>query len=64
MLLLLTFTACDRDEVFEREQYKNVFALISESDNVSRKYHKLGEESIGYVSASLGAPTPPPRISW
>lgn len=58
MLLLLTFTACDRDEVFEREQYKNVFALISESDNVTRKFHKLGEESIGYVSASLGGTNP------
>ncbi|MGI6520422.1 MAG: BT_3987 domain-containing protein [Fermentimonas sp.] len=58
MLLLLTFTTCDRDEVFEREQYKNVFALISESDNVSRKYHELGEESIGYVSASLGGTNP------
>ncbi len=58
MLLLLAFTGCDRDEVFEREQYKNVFALISESDNVSRKYHKLGEESIGYVAASLGGTNP------
>ncbi len=61
MLLLLAFTACDRDEVFEREQYKNVFALISESDNVSRKYHKLGEESIGYVAASLGGTNPTTR---
>ncbi len=56
-LLFITAT-CDRDEVFEREQYKNVFALISESDNVSRKFHKLGEESVGYVAASLGGTNP------
>lgn len=58
-LFLLFITAtCDRDDVFEREQYKNVFALISESDNVSRKFHKLGEESVGYVAASLGGTNP------
>lgn len=50
----LFFFSCDRDEVFEREQYKNVFALISESDNVSSKYHDLGDESVGYVAASVG----------
>lgn len=37
--LVLTLSACDRDEVFEKEQYKNVFALISGSGNVSSKYH-------------------------
>ncbi len=58
MLLLFIFITCDRDEVFEREQYKNVFALISESDNVARKFHKLGEESIGYVAASMGGTNP------
>ncbi len=58
MLLLFIFITCDRDEVFEREQYKNVFALISESDNVARKFHKLGEESIGYVAASMGGTSP------
>ncbi|RNC63826.1 BT_3987 domain-containing protein [Proteiniphilum sp. X52] len=60
-LLLLMFIACNRDEVFEREQYKNIFALISESDNVSRKFHKLGEESTGYVTASLGGTNPTSR---
>ena len=32
--------------------------MISESDNVSRKYHKLGEESTGYVAASMGGTNP------
>lgn len=55
MALLLThFSSCNDDEVYEMEQYKNTFALISESDNVARKFHKLGEESIGYVAASMG----------
>ncbi len=57
-LLLFMANACNRDEIFEREQYKNVFALISESDNVSSKFHKLGEESTGYVTASLGGTNP------
>lgn len=55
---LLGFQSCNDDEVFEKEQYKNVFALISESDNVARKFHSLGKESIGYVAASLGGTKP------
>ncbi len=47
-IFLLLLFSCDRDQVFEKEQYKNVFALISESDNVVRKFHNLGEESTGY----------------
>ncbi|MCK3684384.1 DUF4361 domain-containing protein [Maribellus sp. YY47] len=50
--------SCNEDEVFEKEQYKNVFALVSESDNVAIKYHKLGEESTGFVAASLGGTNP------
>ena len=56
--LLFITLSCNRDEVFEREQYKNVFALISESNNVARKVHPLGEESIGFVAASLGGTNP------
>jgi len=54
IVLFLGLSACNRDEVFEREQYKNVFALVSEDDNVFTKYLKLGEESTGYVAASCG----------
>jgi len=50
--------SCDRDEVFTREQYKNVFALVSGSDNVSSKFHDLGAESAGYVAVSLGGTNP------
>ncbi len=58
IILFLGIYACDRDEVFEKEQYKNVFALISGSNNVSTKYHKLGAESTGYVAASCGGTNP------
>jgi hypothetical protein len=58
LLALAGVYACDRDEVFEKEQYKNVFALISGSDNVSPRYHKLGTESVGYVAASCGGTNP------
>lgn len=57
MIVLCSFlmlNSCDRDEVFEKEQYKNIFALISGSDNVKTAYHSLGEETIGYLAASLG----------
>jgi len=58
IILFLGIYSCNRDEVFEKEQYKNVFALISGSSNVSTKYHKLGEESTGYVAASCGGTNP------
>jgi len=55
IFFFLGIYACDeRDEVFTKEQYKNVFALISGDNNVSEKYHTLGKESIGYVAASCG----------
>lgn len=57
-VLLVGLPGCKNDEMYEREQYKNVFALISESDNVARKLHNLGEESIGYVAASMGGTKP------
>lgn len=56
--MMVTLVSCERDEVFEKEQYKNVLALISEGDNVSRKIHSLGKESVGYVSASVGGTNP------
>jgi hypothetical protein len=52
------FSSCNRDDVFQKEQYKNVFALISESDNVVRKFHNLGEESTGYIATSVGGTNP------
>lgn len=58
LFIILILCACNRDEVFEKEQYKNVFALISESNNVLVKYHSLGKENIGYVSSSLGGTNP------
>ena len=52
--------ACNnRDEVFEKEQYKHVFALVSGTDNVSTHVHDLRQaESEGYVSVSLGGSRP------
>ncbi len=58
VVMATTLFSCERDEVFQKEQYKNVVALISESDNVSRKFHSLGEESVGYVAASVGGTNP------
>lgn len=52
---ILGIVSCNQDEVFEKEQYKNVFALISQSDNVYTKYFDLRkDESLGYISFSMG----------
>ena len=57
--LVFGLFSCNRDEVFEREQFKNVFALVSSTDNVSTWAHDLRKpESVGYVSASLGGTNP------
>lgn len=58
IILLGMLYSCDRDEIFEKEQYKNVFALISNEDNISEKMHTLGKESTGYITASLGGTNP------
>lgn len=59
IIIIVTFIlgaiSCNQDEVFEKEQYKNVFALISQSDNVYSKFFDLRkEESLGYISFSMG----------
>jgi hypothetical protein len=52
--------SCDRDELFEREQYKNVFALLSDDGfNIFAEEHNLElSESPGFVSAVCGGSLP------
>jgi hypothetical protein len=51
--------SCDRDELFEREQYKQVFALLSDDNNVFAEEHDLDlTESQGFVSAACGGSLP------
>jgi hypothetical protein len=64
MLVLLTgIVSCNEDEIFEREQYKVVFALVSNDDhNVFDVVHDLDEpESVGYIAASCGGTNPTDR---
>jgi hypothetical protein len=59
VVLVCGLFACDEQEVFQKEQYKNVFALVSGTDNVSDWVHDLRmPESEGYISASLGGTNP------
>jgi hypothetical protein len=62
MLVFLTgIASCNEDRIFEREQYKVVFALVSDDDtyNVFKVEHDLEEsESVGYVTASCGGTNP------
>ncbi len=56
---LVSLVACNDDEVFEKEQYKNVFGFVSESDNTNTKIVSLHkEESVGYMSLSMGGSNP------
>jgi hypothetical protein len=67
MLLIPVFlmgsVSCDDYRYFEREQYKVVFALVSDDDhNVFKVVHDLDEpESVGYVVASCGGTNPSER---
>jgi hypothetical protein len=55
-IVAVMICSCDRDEVFEREQYKNVFALLSDDDfNIFTETHDLRiTDATGYVSAVCG----------
>ncbi len=47
--------SCNQDEVFEKEQYKNVFAVISGDNNVHSVFFDLRyPETVGYISFSCG----------
>ena len=54
--LFVFINACNDDDVFQREQYKIVFALVSEDGyNIFSVVHDLEEvESTGYIAASVG----------
>ncbi|MDR2472412.1 MAG: DUF4361 domain-containing protein [Tannerella sp.] len=60
----IAITACERDEIFEREQYKHVIAIVSEgSTNIFAEEHDLsiidGDGfTEGYIGASCGGALP------
>ncbi|MDR2038941.1 MAG: DUF4361 domain-containing protein [Bacteroidales bacterium] len=64
MIFAFVLQACDRDEIFEREQYKHVVALLSEgTSNIFAEEHDpamANEEGYtgGYVAASCGGSLP------
>jgi len=55
-ILVLAMLSCDRDEIFEREQYKNVVALLSEDGfNIFSEELDISEDGVdGYIVASCG----------
>lgn len=58
---LLTFVllSCNRDEIFEREQYKTVVALLSDDGfNVFSEELTFSDEVDGYIAASCGGVLP------
>jgi hypothetical protein len=56
LLLVASTYACDRDELFTREQYKNQIALLSDDGyNIFQEEVDLSQnETVGYVVASCG----------
>lgn len=68
VILLFAMQSCDRDEIFEREQYKVVVALLSDDGfNIFAEELKFSENGVdGYIAASCGgvlATTEPINIS-
>ncbi|MDR2776396.1 MAG: DUF4361 domain-containing protein [Tannerella sp.] len=59
-VFLTGIASCDEDRIFEKEQYKVVFALVSDDDhNIFKMVHDLDSpESTGYVAASCGGSNP------
>ena len=64
VLLLTAVCSCGRDQLFEKEQYKHVFSLVSHEDtyNVYNAVVHLGRETTErYVTAHVGGTTPGDR---
>lgn len=63
LLLVMTLSSCNDNEVFEKEMYKNVVALIS--SNYYNTFEEVipltGEEVIGYIAASSGGTHAPEK---
>jgi hypothetical protein len=59
-VFLTGIVSCNEDRIFEKEQYKVVFALVSDDDhNIFKVVHDLDSlESTGYVAASCGGSNP------
>jgi hypothetical protein len=57
---MFALESCDRYELFEREQYKKVFALLSYEDyNIFTEEHDLtNPETEGYIAAVCGGSLP------
>lgn len=57
---LCSLVSCNEKEVFEKEQYKNIFGFVCESDNTKQKIVSLHlDEATAYVSISMGGSNPP-----
>ena len=62
-VVIATLSACNRDEIFEREQYKHVVSLISETEGIFNIFSEEHDASAkgdaegyteGYIAASVG----------
>ena len=61
-MALLSLTACNDRDVFEKEQYKNIFGFVSESDNTKEKIVSLhASETVTYMSFSMGGTKAPSK---
>lgn len=60
VVVLFSFYSCNDDDIFEKEQYKTIFALQSEGTyNIFESVHDLNEpESYGYIAATCGGTLP------
>lgn len=63
VFLLIIYTSCKKNDIFEKEMYKNQVALISKDpNNIFEEIVQLtGEEEIGYIAASVGGTHAPQK---
>ncbi|MEN6324389.1 MAG: DUF4361 domain-containing protein [Proteiniphilum sp.] len=64
MIFVVALSACNRDEIFQREQYKHVIAILSEGTfNIFAEEHDPATSNAegyteGYIAASCGGTLP------
>jgi hypothetical protein len=62
LVCLVCCVACNKDDIYEKEMYKNVVYLLSGSSNVYTIHYTLNEtESVQYLSVGCGGTRPNPE---
>jgi hypothetical protein len=62
LVCLVCCVACNKDDIYEKEMYKNVVYLLSDGSNIYTEYYALDEtEPVRYISVGCGGSRPNPE---